>query len=214
MEKQKTRSEIEEKYKWDLTTIYETIEKYEQDIKIVKEEIEHVKKYKGKITLSAQNLYTYLTESDNLERKIYKLYYYAHLKHDEDTTNAKNQELLGNISNIMQKYGEVTSFVTPELLKIDYEKIKEYYKEEPKLLQYEFNLECIYRYKEHTLDEKSEKLLSTISKMFENPEETYEALTDSDMTFGNIIVDGKEVELTESNYSRYIKDKNRIQRTV
>lgn len=208
MEKQKTRSEIEEKYKWDLTTIYETIEKYEQDIKIVKEEIEHVKKYKGKITLSAQNLYTYLTESDNLERKIYKLYYYAHLKHDEDTTNAKNQELLGNISNIMQKYGEVTSFVTPELLKIDYEKIKEYYKEEPKLLQYEFNLECIYRYKEHTLDEKSEKLLSTISKMFENPEETYEALTDSDMTFGNIIVDGKEVELTESNYSRYIKDKN------
>ena len=46
MEKQKTRSEIEEKYKWDLTTIYETIEKYEQDIKIVKEEIEHVKKYK------------------------------------------------------------------------------------------------------------------------------------------------------------------------
>lgn len=208
MEKQKQRSEISDKYKWDLTTIYKSETELNENLLYVKKEIEKVTSYKSKIINSAQNLYNYLTNSDEIERKIYKLYYYAHLKHDEDTTNAKNQELLGKINNIMQRYGELTSFVTPELLKIDYEKVKEYYKEEPNLLQYEFNLECIYRYKEHTLDEKSEQILSALSKIFESPEETYDALTDSDMTFGNIIVDGKEVELTESNYSKYIKDKN------
>lgn len=210
MEKQRTRDEIEEKYKWDLTTIYKSDEEFNKELKNVKEELEKVTNYKGNIVNSSKNLYTYLTESDALERRLYKLYYYAHLNFDSETTNPKNQELQGSVDNLLQRYGELTSFVTPELLSVEYDKIKEYYNEEPRLLEYEFNLECIYRYKSHTLDEKSEKILSTFSKVLGSPEDCYDALTDSDMTFGNITIDGKETELTESNYSKYIKntDKN------
>jgi len=210
MEKQRIRDEIEEKYKWDLTTIYKSDEEFNKELKNVKEELEKVTNYKGNIVNSSKNLYTYLTESDALERRLYKLYYYAHLNFDSETTNPKNQELQGSVDNLLQTYGELTSFVTPELLSVEYDKIKEYYNEEPRLLEYEFNLECIYRYKSHTLDEKSEKILSTFSKVLGSPEDCYDALTDSDMTFGNITIDGKETELTESNYSKYIKntDKN------
>lgn len=208
MEKQRTRQEIEEQYKWDLTTIFKNDHEFNSELEIVKKEIEKLKDYKGKIVKSAENLYEYLTKSDVIERRMYKLYYYAHLKHDEDTTNPKYQELLGKINNILQKHSEITSYVIPEMLSMSYEQIKKYYNEKPKLLDYEFNLECIYRYKEHTLDEKQEKILSTFSKVFDNPENSYDALTDSDLTFGNIYVDGKEVELTESNYSKYIKHKD------
>ena len=209
MEKQRTRQEIEEQYKWDLTTIFKNDEKFSSELEFVKKEIETLKDYKGKIVDSAENLYKYLTNSDLIERRMYKLYYYAHLKHDEDTTNPKYQELLGCINNVLQKHSEITSYVIPEMLSISYDKIKEYYEDEPKLLDYEFNLECVYRYKEHTLDEKQEKLLSTLSKIFDSPENSYDALTDSDLTFGNISVDDKEIELTESNYSKYIKHKNK-----
>lgn len=209
MEKQRTRQEIEEQYKWDLTTIFKNDEKFSSELEVVKKEIETLKDYKGKIVDSAENLYKYLTNSDLIERRMYKLYYYAHLKHDEDTTNPKYQELLGCINNVLQKHSEITSYVIPEMLSISYDKIKEYYEDEPKLLDYEFNLECVYRYKEHTLDEKQEKLLSTLSKVFDSPENSYDALTDSDLTFGNISVDDKEIELTESNYSKYIKHKNK-----
>ena len=209
MEKQRTRQEIEEQYKWDLTTIFKNDEKFSSELEFVKKEIETLKDYKGKIVDSAENLYKYLTNSDLIERRMYKLYYYAHLKHDEDTTNPKYQELLGCINNVLQKHSEITSYVIPEMLSISYDKIKEYYEDEPKLLDYEFNLESVYRYKEHTLDEKQEKLLSTLSKVFDSPENSYDALTDSDLTFGNISVDDKEIELTESNYSKYIKHKNK-----
>ena len=37
----------------------------------------------------------------------------------------------------------------------------------------------MYRYQEHTLDEKSEKILSMLSDTLTNPSNTYEALTDS-----------------------------------
>ena len=202
MEKQRTRDQIEEQYKWDLSTIFKSDDEFNSELNKVKKDIESVTLYNGNIVSSASSLYKFLAESDLLERRLYKLYYYAHLKHDEDTTNSHNQELLGNIDNVMQRYSELTSFVTPELLSVDYDIIECFYKDEPKLLDYEFNLECVYRYKKHTLDEKSEKLLSMFSKVFGNPEDTYEALTDGDLTFGTIVVDGREVELTESNFSK------------
>ncbi len=208
MEKQKTRNEIDEQFKWDLSTIFLSNDDFYSELESVKSDIEFVVNYKGNIVSSASRLYSYLTESDMLERRLYKLYYYAHLKHDEDTTNTLNQELMGSIENVLKRYSELTSFVVPELLSIDYDEVKKFYLDEPKLLNYEFNLECIYRYKSHTLDSSGERLLSTFSKVFENPEDSYEALTDSDLSFGTIQVDGVDVELTESNYSIYIKHRD------
>ena len=205
MERQRTRDEIREEYKWDLTTIFKSDDDFNKELDSVSKELSSISDFKGKIVLSAKNLYEFLVQSDLFERRMYKLYYYAHLKHDEDTTNTHNQELLGGITNVLQEYSLVTSFVTPELLSVDYSVIEGFYNDEPKLLDYKFNLECVYRFKKHTLDENSEKLLSMFSKVFDNPESSFEALTDSDMTFGNIVVDGKDVELTESNYSKFIK---------
>lgn len=209
MEKQKTRAEIEEKYKWDLTTIFKSEEEFLNFYNEVQKLINEVDNYKNKITISAEALYDYLTFADSLERKLYKLYYYAHLKFDEDTTLVNSQKNYNLVNNLLDTYNQKTSFVVPELLEISYDKVLEYIKSYPKLENYRFNLECTYRYKEHTLDKKSEELLSNFSKILSNPEESYSALVDSDMTFGTINVDGKKIELTSSNYSLYIRSKDR-----
>ena len=59
----------------------------------------------------------------------------------------------------------------------------------------------MYRYQ---LDEKSEKILFMLSDTLTDPSNTYEALTDSDMTYDDIILsDGSKIELTYSNYYSY-----------
>ena len=68
-----------------------------------------------------------------------------------------------------------------------YSVIEKYMEEEPKLKEYEFNFKDMYRYQEHTLSEQEEKILSILSDTLSSPSETYEALTDSDMEYGNII---------------------------
>lgn len=209
MERQKTRDEIEEKYKWDLSTIFKTEEEFLKFYDEVKKEINKIDSYKGKITKNEESLYNFLTFSDILERKLYKLYYYAHLKFDEDTALVNSQKNYNLVNNLLDSYNQKTSFVVPELLEVPYDKILEYISNYPELKDYEFNLECIYRYKDHTLDKKSEELVSNFSKVLSNPEESYSALVDSDMTFGTIKVDGKDVELTSSNYSLYIRSENR-----
>ena len=206
--KQRIRSEIKEEDTWDLTLIFKNENEFNKSLKACKEEIKKLVDFKGKILESSETLLSFLEISDDIERKLYKLYYYAHLNLDVDTTNTKYQEMEGKVTNLLQEESVLTSFVLPELLKGDYETVKKYISENEKLEKYSFNLECVYRYKDHSLDEESEKLLSTLSKSF-IASDAFEALTDSDITFGNILVDGEEVELTESNYNTFIRSQNR-----
>lgn len=89
--------------------------------------------------------------------------------------------MTNKVSDLFTKYNELSSFVVPEILKLDEEKLNTFYKDEEKLEDYRFSIENIYRFKNHTLDEEKEKMLSNLSKCLSNPEETYEALTDSDL---------------------------------
>ena len=206
--KQKQRSEINEKDTWDLTYIFKDEDEFNNIYKEAKSEIKKVTEYKGKLLENSDGLLSFLEYSDNIERKLYRLYYYAHLNLDTDTTNTVSQEREGKVSNLLQEYKILSSFVLPELLKGDYEKVKEFIKENKPLEKYTFNLHEIYRYQNHRLNEEGEALLSTIGKSF-IADDVFEALTDADMTFPNIIVDGEETELTESNYSTYVRSNDR-----
>lgn len=207
--KQKKRSEIKEEDTWDLSVLYKNTEAFKEEYKKLKDDIKEIEKYKGKLLESADTLLNFLKLEDTLERRLYKLYYYAHLNFDVDTTSAKSLELTAEISQLITIYSTLTSFVDPELLKAEYAKILRFYEEKPELLTYRFNLENLYRYKKHTLRENAEKILSTLSEALNASDEIYESLTDSDLTFGNIVVDGKRIEFTESNYSTFIESNDR-----
>lgn len=206
--KQKKRSEIDVLDTWDLTLIFKDNNEFEHTLAKVKKEMYKLGDFKGKILESSDTLLSFLELSDEIERMLYKLYYYAHLNLDVDTTNTFYQDMEGKITNLLQEESVLTSFVIPELLKSDYSVVLKYIDQNPKLEKYRFNLECVYRYQKHSLSEENEKLLSTISKSF-IASDTFEALTDADMTFGNIIVNGEEVELTESNYGVFIRSRDR-----
>lgn len=209
-QRQKTRSEIEKKYKWDLTPIYKDVDSWYEDYDLVSKEIKKVLDFKGNIVKSAKNLLDYIEFSMNLERKLYKLYYYAHLNFDSDTTNNEYQKMNGKIENLLAEYNRLDSFANPEMMKIDYNQIKEFYKEEPRLQEYEFLLEQLYRYKDHILNTEAESIISSFANINSTPEQVFEALTDSDLRFGKVKNDkGDDVELTESNYSSFIESTNR-----
>ena len=207
---QKKRDEIDTKYTWDLTLIYKTDKDFEKDYEKVSKEINDITKYKDILVKSASNLLGYLKLSNELERKLYKLYYYANLKNDQDTTNTKYQAMLGKVKNLLTKFEELDAYAEPELMSIDYSLIEKYYEEEKELKEFEFVLSNLFRFKKHILSKEIEEVLSSLSNSLNNSSETYELLTDSDMKFGLILDENnEEVELTESNYSVFLHSKNR-----
>ena len=207
----KDRSMIETKDKWNLSLIYKTQKDFEEELEITKNLIlEYRKKYENHTMDNANIFYNSIIDSLEISRKLDKLYVYASMKSDEDVSNNDNQELKNKVINLYDLATANMFFVDTELLKEDYAKIEKFYQDEPKLLEHEVNIKDTFRYKKHTLSDIEEKLLSNISKAFGNDEQTYGYLTDSDMTFGTIKnEDNKEVELTDTNYSIYIKSKDR-----
>lgn len=207
---EKLRDDIKDEYKWDLSKIYSSKEDWQKDFDVVKEEILKIKDYKDNFLKNGKKFYEFLKYDENVSRRLEKIYYYAHLNYDADTLNEKYKVMMNKVSDLYVIYNELSSFVTPELLKLDKKKLESFYDDEEKLKEYKFNIENIYRYKEHTLDEDKERMLSNLSNCLSSPEEIYEVLTDSDFEYDYIIDEnGNKVKFNESNYSLFIKSKDR-----
>ena len=210
MIEEKTRSEISDEYKWDLSLMYKNEDEYNSDFEELKTCIEKLKEYKGIITKDAKTLLEFLKLDTKIDVLIANLYVYASLKNDEDVANKENKKRYSEILNYYSYMCTETSFITPELLKTDYSIIKEYIKENKELEEYKFNLEMIYRYQQYTLTEKEEKLISNISQLQNKCENNFDILLYSIIDYGYIKdEEGRAVKLTNGNYSKYIKSKDR-----
>ena len=204
------RNSIEEQYKWDLRQVFESIDEFNKIYNSVSEKIQNFSNYQTTMDDNATNFYNTIKDYYEISRQLDKLYVYTSMNFDTDTSNNNSQSLKLRVSNLYDEWSKISFFVTPTILKKDYHEIENYYKEEPKLLEYEIILKREFRYKDHILSNEEEKLLSSISKAMGNDYQTYTLLKDSDLTFDNIKdEEGNDVELTSSNYSLYIESKDR-----
>ena len=202
------REIIDVKYQWDLSKIYDSIDSFRKDIEYVKEKIKEFSKFKD-IKYDENSLYEVLSLGMDVNRILEKLEVYTSLLCDEDTRINKNQELKETITNLYSEYIKATYFVDVDILKLDYEDIKKFYEKNNKLKDYEIYLKEMFRYKDHTLSDKEEKLLADLTKALGNNYDTYELLKDSDLEFPSFRVHDKEYPLDGSKYSLYIEDDNR-----
>lgn len=127
------RSHIDEKYKWDLRTVFATDDAWEAELAKLDAGLEDAKKYKGHLTQSSKNLLTMTEHYLDLSRRLEKVYVYASMKNDQDTTVAKYQEYQAKATALYAKYSEVFAFYEPELMKLSAEDFAAFVAETPAL---------------------------------------------------------------------------------
>ena len=208
---EKTREEVEKQYKWDLSTVYKNESALLDDYNKVKEGIENFKENENTFLNSSENLYKTLKTYYDIDMTLDKLWTYTSQKHHEDITNNQNQAWKEKVHTLYEIFSENASFLTPRLLKFGSENIKKYLNENEKLeKEYGFVLENIFREEPHILSEKEEKLISSLSKAFSRTDKISDMLSDSEIDYGTIKDEnGKEVKITNTNYSTYIMSKDR-----
>lgn len=207
--KVKTREEIEAKDKWDINKVYPSEELWEEDFRKLKEEAVQLKDYVSKLFDSGK-LLEYLRVSEKISRAAEKLFIYAHLKYDEDTANSKYQSLKDKIDTYLSELRSYQAFFVPEILSLPEGAIAKAIEENSELKLYEFMLQDILKMKPHTLSKAEEELLAAVSDCLDAPHNIFGMLTNADMTFPVIKdEDGQEIELTEVNYGRFIRSRDR-----
>ena len=206
----KQRNEIEEKYTWDLSTIFPTDEAFETELAQVSEELKNASNLAGHLLDSADSLLTTTEVQLDLMRRIEKLYSYAHMKNDQDTRVAKYQEYQAKGMTIYSEFGQTFAFYEPEFMEITEDQYQAFLAEKPALQAYQHHFDKLLQKKAHILTQREEELLAGAGEIFGAAGETFAILDNADIVFPMVHNEnGEEVQLTHGNYISLVESKNR-----
>ncbi|KJQ60148.1 oligoendopeptidase F [Streptococcus cristatus] len=206
----KQRNEIEEKYTWDLTTIFPTDEAFEAELAQVSEEVKKAASLAGHLLDSADSLLKTTEVQLDLMRRIEKLYSYAHMKNDQDTRVAKYQEYQAKGMTLYSEFGQSFAFYEPEFMAITEEQYQAFLAEQPALQLYQHYFDKLLEKKAHILTQREEELLAGAGEIFGAAGETFAILDNADIVFPMVRdEDGNEVQLSHGNYITLVESKNR-----
>jgi len=204
-----SRKEVAEKYKSDLTILYQNEQEFDKDKQKLKTRIEELKNYKETYLKSADNLYNTLTLYYEATKIIEDLYTYVMLKGDFDLSDNDAALKESEIVNLLNDFDSATTYIVTDLVKLDESLLNKYYQDKKELEEYKFDITNIIRQKEHLLSEKEEIMINNLTKNYKNFSDIGSILTDSAINYGKIKVDGKTVEITSGNYRNLIMNKDR-----
>ncbi|MGQ7355540.1 oligoendopeptidase F [Streptococcus suis] len=206
----KQRYEIEEKYQWDLATIFPTDEAWEAELANLQAETEKAKVFAGHLLDSAKSLLEISETQLGLMRRLEKLYVYASMKNDQDTREGKYQEFQAKALALYSAFSQAFAFYEPEFMAITEEQLEAFKVEEPALSQYSHQFEKLLAAKDHILSQEVEEVLAATSEIFDAPSETFSVLDNASLRFPEIAdEDGKLVPLSHGNYISFMESKNR-----
>ncbi len=196
-----SRSEIEDKYKWNLNDIYASDEQWETDFNWVIGQIPEYKKYEGRLADSPSTLLACLRLDDSVGMKLERLYLYSMLSKDSDLRDNKYQAMDDRIKSLYSKITATSSFIKPELLSIPDEKLLKMISANEELKIYKHLIDDLLRTKAHTLSNKEEKILALAGEITQAPYSAYSMFTNADLKFPIIKDDdGNDVELSHARF--------------
>lgn len=204
-----SRDEVQVEETWRLEDIFTSDDAWEKEYSEVEEFSKKAGSFKGTLGNGADALLEALTYRDSLSARLRRLYTYAHLKSDQDTTNSLYQAMDGRIKNLFVKVSTALSFFLPELLSIDEVELNNSVKEHDGLRLYKQELEEINKQRPHVLPAEQEALLAQLSEVTGKSSETFSMLNNADLTFP-VVKDenGEEVELSHGRYIRFLESKD------
>ena len=143
------RAQIEDKYKWDLSSLFTDDNAWNEAFTAIDEQIDKLPAYAGKLSESPEMLREFLDAQETVSRQMSNIYCYASLRKSEDTRGQEAQIMISKAYSKMVKMSALLSFVEPEILAMSDERLEEYLNA-PALADYRFTLEKLIREKAHT----------------------------------------------------------------
>lgn len=204
-----SRSEIAVEDTWRLEDIFASDDEWEKEFNEVKNLLPGVAEFQGKLSENADSLYDALQYQDRLLERLSKLYTYAHMRYDQDTTNSFYQGLNDRIKTLYAQAASSLAFIVPEILQMDEEKVNGFLEEKEELKLYKHSLEEINLQRPHVLSAEQEALLAQASEVLGASSNTFGMLNNADLEFPSIKDEnGEEIEITHGRFIRFLESED------
>jgi oligoendopeptidase F len=203
------RSEIPEDHKWNLSRLFSSHDQWQTEFTQLEQKINDYDQFKGFLHKSADILADAIEFDLEISRRIDRLYTYAHLKSDQDKSNSFYLGLLDRVVNLSNRAGELSSFLTPEIIAVPDEAMAKFITRK-RLIPYKFYLQKKLRLKPHILEPSIERILAMSQELARTPSQVFGQLDNVDLNFGTMKDnEGNEIELSHGNFITFLMNPDR-----
>jgi len=211
----KERKDVPEKYKWNNSIIYKNVDEWNKDKEALQVQIETLKSFQGKMSKNSELFYTTLRLYFDIYKTYYKFADYAFRVADEDLRISSNQSLNQISTTLGTKLGEAASFINPEILSMDAERIKKFFDEKKELSEFKFYIGDILRLRAHTLTAREEEILASAGLITSTPGEVHSIFYNAEKPNPKVkLSKGEQVELNSAAFNKYRTVQNRKDREI
>ena len=205
-----SRKDVNPKDKWDLSSIYKSVEEWEKALAELPALSQAVAAFKGKLGAGPDQLLAALKEYEKCLLQMETVYHYAALEHEADEDDSTATDRYGRAMMAYTQMQAELSFIDPELMEIDEATLREW-AARPDFADFKVYLEKLLHFKKYTLSEKEERILSLQGQPALTADTVFSVLTNVDMnkTFGTVTVDGEEQQLTETTWGVFMHNHDR-----
>ncbi len=204
------RSDIPTEYTWNLESIYASDEDWERDFQALQRRLPELEALKGTLAQSGQMLLAVLQKRDELFEQLERIYVYAAMCRDEDTTNSKYQGMADRAVQLRVQAATVASYIEPEILALPQTTLDQFVQQVPDLELYGQQLRDLNRMRSHVRSAEVEAVLAAAGEVADAPDAIFSMIDNADLKLPMIKNEaGEEVELTKGNYQVFIRSTDR-----
>lgn len=192
---------------WNLDDLFKNNQKFYIEIENIKNMVSNIKKYEVE-ELDENSLYDMLNAKWKIKELTNNVLIYGSLRYYKNVKSDECIELKSVAENFNNQINSELSFIDRKILSLGKEKVEYFILKNSKLEIYKLSLDNLFRIQEHIQndiinDEIKGNIDSINSKL-----ELYNNVL-RDIKFGNIEINGKLIEITSSNFAKYISSSDR-----
>lgn len=201
------RKDVPTSDQWDLTPLYADPSAWDADFEDLKSILPRIEPLKGTLGRSKADLRAVLDLNTEWDRRAERLAEYAFLRTAEDVADGPSNDRMGRFQGLSTQVGAAFAFMTPEIQAID-DATWNQWMADPMFADDHIALDKIRRYKPHVLGIEAERVLALGAEARGALQKTFSNLTNADLQFGTLEVDGEEKPLTQSTWSVFLQHPN------
>jgi len=202
------RSEVAQKDKWNLDSLFPSIDLWKKAVKNIEQAIKKAPSFKGSLHRSAQSLRAVLDFQTYTITELESVIVYATLRYYEDISNQEHLKLYLKSNHLYSDWEASIAFFIPEIQKIDEESFQ-HFLEQDELQNFSNALRRIRRFRPYSLNEREEWIMALSQHVAKTPRNSFEALTSLDFDFGTIDLPQGTVPLTHSRFVLLLRESDR-----
>jgi oligoendopeptidase F len=200
----KERTEVQEKYTWNLTDLYASADAWQTARADVEKRIPELAKFQGHLAESPAKLFEAFEAVMAIQHDLERLGVYASMLSDQDKRVSKALEMNQRAQQMFVDFGAATAYMQPELLQAGADKIHGFVAADKRLEPYRVSIENILRWAPHTLGAAEEQILAKTGDMAGTGGTLHDVFTNSDMPYASVTLpDGQTARLDAQGYTRF-----------